>query len=98
MKDVNDPVMINRWMIGRIGYDDWVVFCKLFGGQKWWIPHSPAKRDRDRQIREDFENIMTSATGAKMEAVFKSLSRKYGLSERWIRHIIFSRKKRKKVK
>ncbi len=72
-----------------IGYELMVDVCEALGGANVYIPKSPPKAQRDKRIREEFQNLvcLRANTDGYMN-IYKALSGKYDLEIRQIRRII----------
>lgn len=94
MSDIEEVVTVestglNNWLIDQIGWDNYVELCRQFGGQKVYIPKKPYNEIRNREIRRQFNSIMYQADEPDRGVIYRSLARKFGITERGIRHVLF---------
>ena len=75
------------WMLGNAGYEQWVEFCKTFGGQDWWIPKAPALIDRDMQIQKLYEDLMRTPN-VKEAVVLSKLANRFEISVKTFKRIV----------
>ncbi len=87
MKLAEPTTTVSDWMIEKAGYENWVEFCKRFGGQNWWIPTTPAIVQRDEEIRRLYNDLILTP-GTKQTIILKKLSQKYKISIRTLRRVI----------
>ena len=78
---------IQDWIIKNTSFDGWTEFCQRFGGQRWYIPTTPAKIARDAEIRRSFNDIM-SIHGVKKDIVLMRVSRRYNISVSTVKRIV----------
>ena len=87
MKIPQDTIEVPDYLIQELGYDKWVEFCKLFGGQRWWIPVTPSTIERDSQIKRLYIELMKTP-GTKQKIILNKLSIKFNLSIKTIRRMV----------
>lgn len=72
-----------------IGYELMQEVCDILGGTDVYIPQSPPKSQRDKRIREEFDNLVClQAHRDGYMSIYKALSHKYGLEIRQIMRIV----------
>ena len=71
-----------RKMVELVGLDGFKSLVRAFGGTTIYIPKAERleRAARDQKIREEFD-------GGKI----RELAAKYGLTERWVRFILFGK-------
>lgn len=69
-----------------VGYERLAEICEKLGGAEWKIPTGPPKRERDKRIAQEADNLRT--IGSAGPRMYRALARKYDLSERHIRRIV----------
>ena len=79
-----DETGVYQYLINRMGWDDFVEMCKQFGGQKIYLPRRPYTEDRNREIRDEFQNIVEGTFNGKMAIVYRRLSERVGRAGRGI--------------
>ena len=87
MKLAESTTTVSDWMIEKAGYENWVEFCKRFGGQNWWIPVTPAIVQRDEEIKRLYNDLIT-IPGTQKSIILEKISKQYGISIRTLERII----------
>ena len=71
-----------RKMVELVGLDGFKSLVRAFGGTTIYIPKAESleRAARDQKIREEFDG-----------GNYRELAAKYGLTERWVRFILFGK-------
>lgn len=80
---INDLKEEQRQIAEVIGMEPYLELTKMFGGTSIYIAKADElmkRKDRDRRIREEFDG-----------SNFSQLAVKYGLTEVWIRNIVYGK-------
>ena len=79
---------LEQYILGKLGYEEWLGFCRKFGGRKLYIPKGPTIEARDREIRKLFGRIVECGRNVNANAVLHYLGQRFGLSDRQVRRIV----------
>ena len=81
-----------RKMVELVGLDGFKSLVRAFGGTTIYIPKAESleRAARDQKIREEFDAIHVHQTEIS-RGNYRELAAKYGLTERWVRFILFGK-------
>lgn len=77
------------WFIDTFDFEAWLTLCKAFGGQRVYVPSSPSVEQRNRQIKKEYDEILSTDKSIKQEPVYSFLASKHDLSVSQIRRVLF---------
>lgn len=89
--EIDQEQSLLEYLKKRLGWDEYLEICKVYGGSRVYIPRSPLSWERDEQIRAEYRAIVDSAHNPELVSIYQALARRFGLTESGIRYILFEK-------